>query len=132
MLKSHDLSSFYILNGSHFCKRLAICIMRRVENLCLNYLFYTIDDAWPPQPQFLYGACYQQVFLYILPSLLSEWLFLNKLQSLHFNFKLWLELVFKELNHFGVIADLFRQIGGHSSRFVLFCSFLKTFHYKND
>ena len=34
-----------------------------------------------------------------------------------------LELVSKELNHFGVIADLFRQIGGHSSRFVLFCSF---------
>ena len=33
------------------------------------------------------------------------------------------ELVSKELNHFGVIADLFRQIGGHSSRFVLFCSF---------
>ena len=34
-----------------------------------------------------------------------------------------LELVPKELNHFGVIAGLFRQIGGHSSRFVLFCSF---------
>ena len=34
-----------------------------------------------------------------------------------------LELVSKELNHFGVIADLLRQIGGHSSRFVLFCSF---------
>ena len=34
-----------------------------------------------------------------------------------------LELVSKELNHFGVIADLFRQIGGHSSRFVLFSSF---------
>ena len=34
-----------------------------------------------------------------------------------------LELVSKKLNHFGVIADLFRQIGGHSSRFVLFCSF---------
>ena len=33
------------------------------------------------------------------------------------------ELVSKELNHFGVIAGLFRQIGGHSSRFVLFCSF---------
>ena len=33
------------------------------------------------------------------------------------------ELVSKELNHFGVIADLFRQIGGHSGRFVLFCSF---------
>ena len=30
----------------------------------------------------------------------------------------------KELNHFGVIAGLFRQIGGHSSRFVLFCSFV--------
>ena len=29
-----------------------------------------------------------------------------------------LELVSKELNHFGVIADLFRQIGGHSIRFV--------------
>ena len=25
------------------------------------------------------------------------------------------ELVSKELNHFGVIADLFRQIGGHST-----------------
>ena len=34
-----------------------------------------------------------------------------------------LELVSKELNHFEVIADLFRQIGDHSSRFVLFCSF---------
>ena len=33
------------------------------------------------------------------------------------------ELVSKELNHFGVIADLFRHIGGHSSRSVLFCSF---------
>ena len=33
------------------------------------------------------------------------------------------ELVSKELNHFGLIAGLFRQIGGHSSRFVLFCSF---------
>ena len=40
------------------------------------------------------------------------------------------ELVSKELNHFGVIADLFRQIGGHS-RFVILL-FLKTFHYKND
>ena len=30
-----------------------------------------------------------------------------------------LELVSKELNHFGVIAGLFRQIEGHSSRFVL-------------
>ena len=34
-----------------------------------------------------------------------------------------LELVSKELNHFGVIAGLFRQIGGHGIRFVLFCSF---------
>ena len=31
--------------------------------------------------------------------------------------------------YFGVIARLFRQIGGHSSKFVLY---LKTFHYKND
>ena len=38
-------------------------------------------------------------------------------------------LVSKELNHFGVIAGLFRQIGGHNSRFVVF---FKTFHYKND
>ena len=28
------------------------------------------------------------------------------------------ELVSKELNHIGVIAEIFRQIGGHSSRFV--------------
>jgi hypothetical protein len=42
-------------------------------------------------------------------------------------FDLILELVSKELNHFGVIADLFRQIGGHSSRFVLFCSFWRLF-----
>ena len=34
-----------------------------------------------------------------------------------------LELVSEELNHLGVIAGLFRQIGGHSSRFMLFCSF---------
>ena len=32
------------------------------------------------------------------------------------------KLVSQELIHFGVIARLFRQIGGHSSRFV----------YKND
>ena len=36
---------------------------------------------------------------------------------------LLLELVSKELNHFWVIADLFRQVGGHSSRFVLFSLF---------
>ena len=36
---------------------------------------------------------------------------------------LFIELVSKELYHFGVIAGLFRQIGGHSSRFMLFCSF---------
>jgi hypothetical protein len=41
-----------------------------------------------------------------------------------------LELVSKELNHFVVIAGLFRQIGGHSSRFVLFCSFRKLFTIK--
>ena len=41
-----------------------------------------------------------------------------------------LELLSKELNHFGVIADLFRQIGGHSSRFVLFCSFWRLFTIK--
>ena len=35
------------------------------------------------------------------------------------------ELVSKELNHFGVIADLFRQIGEHSSRFVLFLFTIK-------
>ena len=40
------------------------------------------------------------------------------------------ELVSKELNHFGVIACLFRQIGGHSSRFVLFCSFWRLFTIK--
>ena len=34
-----------------------------------------------------------------------------------------LELVSEELNHFGLIAGLFRQIGGHSRWFVLFCSF---------
>ena len=36
----------------------------------------------------------------------------------------------KELNHFGVIAGLFRQIGSHSSRFVLFCSFWRLFTKK--
>ena len=41
-----------------------------------------------------------------------------------------LELVSKELNHFGVIAGLFRQIGGHSSRFVLFGSFWRLFTIK--
>ena len=43
--------------------------------------------------------------------------------GLIWNLQASLELVSKELNHFWVIADLFRQIGGHSTRFVLFCSF---------
>jgi hypothetical protein len=38
-------------------------------------------------------------------------------------FMIELELMSKELNHFGVIAGLFGQIGVHSSRFLLFCSF---------
>ena len=33
---------------------------------------------------------------------------------------LFIELVSKKLNHFGMIAGLFQQIGSHSSRFVLF------------
>ena len=41
-----------------------------------------------------------------------------------------LELVSKELNDFGVIAGLFQQIGGRSSRFVLFCSFWRLFTIK--
>ena len=44
--------------------------------------------------------------------------------------ELQVELVSKELNYFGVIACLFRQIGGHSSRFVLFCSFWRLFTIK--
>ena len=48
----------------------------------------------------------------------------------HTHFVFLLELVSKELNHFGVIAGLFRQIGGHSSRFVLFCSFWRLFTIK--
>ena len=43
---------------------------------------------------------------------------------------LGLELVSKDLNHNGVIAGLFRQIGGHSSRFVPFCSFWRLFTKK--
>ena len=38
-----------------------------------------------------------------------------------------LELVSKELNHFGVIADLFRQ-----QQICAILLFLKTFHYKNN
>ena len=41
-----------------------------------------------------------------------------------------LELVSKELNHFGVIAGFFQQIGGHSSRFVQSCSFWRLFTIK--
>ena len=41
-----------------------------------------------------------------------------------------IELVSKELNHFGVTAGLFRQIWGHSCRFVLFCSFWRLFTIK--
>ena len=40
------------------------------------------------------------------------------------------ELVSNELNHFGVIAVLFRQIGVISSRFVLFCSLWRHFTIK--
>ena len=45
-------------------------------------------------------------------------------------FGLILELVSKELNHFGGIAGLFRQIGCHSKGFVLFCSFGRLFTIK--
>ena len=41
-----------------------------------------------------------------------------------------LKLVSQKLIHFGVIARLFWQIGGHSSRFVLFCSFCRLFTIK--
>ena len=34
-----------------------------------------------------------------------------------------IELVSKELNHFGVIVDLFRQIGGHTVIVVYLCYF---------
>jgi len=40
------------------------------------------------------------------------------------------EFLSKELNHFGVIAGLFRQVGGHRCRFVLFCSFWRLFTVK--
>ena len=36
-----------------------------------------------------------------------------------------IELVSKELNHFGVIAALFRQIGGHSMYLVDLCPFAR-------
>jgi len=45
--------------------------------------------------------------------------------SIWYSFRV--ELVSKELNHFGVIAGLFRQIGGHNSRF---CSFWRLFTIK--
>ena len=46
-----------------------------------------------------------------------------KSQKIYSQFGPILELVSEELNHFGVMAGLFRHIGGHSRRFVLFCSF---------
>ena len=40
---------------------------------------------------------------------------------------LGVELVSKELDHFGEIADLFRQIGGYSSTFIVCVSVLRGF-----
>ena len=40
------------------------------------------------------------------------------------------KLVSQELIHFRVIARLYQQIGVHSSRFVLFCSFWRLFTVK--
>ena len=59
--------------------------------------------------------------------LICMWQILNFLFFTNDNL---IELVSKELNHFGVIADLFRQIGAHSSRFVLLCSFWRLFTIK--
>ena len=42
----------------------------------------------------------------------------------------YIKLVSKELLHFGVIARLFRQIGGHSGRFVLCSSIWRLFIIK--
>ena len=57
---------------------------------------------------------------------LNRKIYVNHYKLQHYN----LELVSKELNHSGVIAGLFRQIGGHSNRFVLFCSFWRLFTIK--
>ena len=46
------------------------------------------------------------------------------------NISLITNLNFLQTNHFGVIAGLFPQIGGHSSTFVLFCSFWRLFTIK--
>ena len=71
----------------------------------------------------------KDVLIYECRSWIRLWFWWRRLWS--HKRKAWrLELVFKELNHFGVIADLFRQIGGHNSRFVLFCSFWRLFTIK--
>ena len=62
-------------------------------------------------------------YIYSLMITLKSYIIKAVLWIILATYILKLELVSKELNHFGVIADLFRQIGGHSSRFVLFCSF---------
>ena len=65
-----------------------------------------------------YEKFFPSIFGYLVLTYLSYfWNFLN------IDLVSELELVSKELNHFGVIAGLFWQIGSHSSRFVLFCSF---------
>jgi hypothetical protein len=43
----------------------------------------------------------------------GTWSFLNSIEHSHFSI-LWNMVELVELNHFGVIAGLFRQIGGHS------------------
>ena len=69
----------------------------------------------------------------MITNLICEWFFKKYTYIIRHFIQIYayvLELVSKELNHFGVIADLFRQIGGHSSRFVLFCSFWRLFTIK--
>ena len=69
---------------------------------------------------------------YIVPTTTNKFSanFLDWLWSENTNLGKGLELVSKQLNHFGVFADLFRQIGVHSSRFVLFCTFWRLFTIK--
>ena len=53
----------------------------------------------------------------------SERKMVSKVRTVHWRYNLVFFLILSAQDHFGVIAGLFRQIGVHSSIFVLFCTF---------
>ena len=98
-------------------------LAHELKNVCLfrhctwEQKFKSICWIFPVKKKLFYLSKHKIQINYLYPSKGKFYLEKYKKQTIK------IELVSMELNHFGAIAGLFWQIGGHSSIFVLLCSF---------